>query len=153
MKLVDLLNARQVSFERLKHPTTFGAQRVARTLHVRPREMAKTVLLRTGEGYVITVLTANQRVDLEKVRECLGDDWVEVASEGEMTRVFPDCETGAMPPFGSLYNVQTLVDESLAEDEAIVFEGHNHEEAIRMAYKDFEAIEHPRKGHFAMPAG
>ena len=114
--------------------------------------MAKTVLLRTEEGYVITVLTANQRVDLDKVRHCLEEDWVEMASEAEMTRVFPDCDTVAMPPFGSLYHLQTLVDESLAEDEEIIFEGHNHEEAIRMAYKDFEAIEHPRKGHFAVTA-
>jgi Ala-tRNA(Pro) deacylase len=152
MKLDDLLTSRQVPFERLQHRTVYGANRVAQTLHVPGREVAKTVLLRTENGYVMTVLQANQRVDMEKVRQCLEGEWVEMASEGEMMRVFPDCEVGAMPPFGSLYHVQTLVDESLAQDEEIVFEGHNHEEAIRMAYKDFEAIEHPLKGNFACRA-
>jgi Ala-tRNA(Pro) deacylase len=152
MKLDQLLNARQVAFERLHHPAMYGAQRVAHTLHIPGKEMAKPVLLRTEEGYVITVLTANQRVDLERVRRCLEEDWVEIASEAEMKRVFPDCEVGVMPPFGSLYNVQTLVDEALTEDESIVFEGPNHEEAIRMAYKDFEALEHPLKGRFAAQA-
>ncbi len=66
-----------------------------------------------------------------------------------LARLFPDCERGAIPPFGSVYHLPTLVDESLAEDEQIVFEAHNHEEAIRMAYRDYEALEHPRKGHFA----
>jgi Ala-tRNA(Pro) deacylase len=152
MKVDELLLARNVTFERLHHPVRYGANRVAQSLNVPGREMAKTVLLRTEDGYVITVLTANQRVDLEKVRRCLEEEWVEVASETEMAQVFSDCEVGAMPPFGSLYHVQTLVDEELAEDEKIVFEGHNHEEAIRMAYKDFEAIEHPVKGHFACQA-
>src|SRR5207248_496939 len=144
MKLDELLNMRKVRFQRLQHPTIFGASRVAQNLHIPGREMAKTVLLRTEEGYVLTVLPSTRCVDLEKVRHCLNEDWVEMASEAEMTRVFPDTEVGAMPPFGSLYHVQTLVDESLAEDDEIVFEGHNHEEAIRMAYKDFEALEHPR---------
>jgi Ala-tRNA(Pro) deacylase len=74
-----------------------------------------------------------------------------MAGESEMSRVFPDCEVGAMPPFGSLYQVQTLVDDALVQDDSIVFEGQNHEEAIRMTYKDYEAIEHPIKGHFACP--
>jgi Ala-tRNA(Pro) deacylase len=122
---------------------------MAQLLHVSGKEVAKTVLLRTDEGYVMTVLPANQHVDLGEVRQCLGVMWVEMASESEMDRLFPDCERGAMPPFGSLYHLQTLVDESLAEDEQIVFEAQNHEEAIRMAYRDYEALEHPRKGHFA----
>jgi Ala-tRNA(Pro) deacylase len=149
MKFDELLTLRQVPFQRLRHPTIYGANRIAQNLHVPGREMAKTVLLRTEEGYVLTVLPANRRVELDKVQECLNEDWVEMASEAEMTRIFPDSEVGAMPPFGSLYHVRTLVDESLAEDEEIVFEGHNHEEAIRMSYKDYEALEHPLKGHFA----
>ncbi len=149
MKLKELLTDRQVPFQRLPHSAVFGANRLAQTLHVPAKEMAKSVLLRTENGYVITVLPANRRVDLDKVRECLEEDWVEMASEGEMSQVFDDCEVGAMPPFGSIYHVQTLVDDSLAEDQEIIFEGNSHGEAIRMSYKDFEAIEHPRKGHFA----
>ena len=76
----------------------------------------------------------------------LGEERIEMGTEEEMDRLFPDCERGAIPPFGSVYHLPTLVDESLAEDEQIVFEAHNHEEAIRMAYRDFEALEHRRKG-------
>jgi Ala-tRNA(Pro) deacylase len=149
MKLDELLTDRHIAFERLHHRPAYTAQRTAQMLHVPGREMAKTVLLRTEEGYVMTVLPANQKVDLEQVRQCLGADWVELASEAEMDRLFPDCERGAIPPFGSLYHLPTVVDESLAADEQIVFEAQNHEEAIRMAYRDYEALEHPRKAHFA----
>jgi Ala-tRNA(Pro) deacylase len=149
MKLDELLTSRRISFERLHHRPAYTAQRMAQLLHVPGQEVAKTVLLRTDEGYVMSVLPANYQVDLEQVRQCLGAEWVQLASEAEMDRLFPDCERGAMPPFGSLYHLQTLVDEKLAEDDQIVFEAQNHEEAIRMAYCDYEALEHPRKGHFA----
>jgi Ala-tRNA(Pro) deacylase len=66
-----------------------------------------------------------------------------------MERLFPDCEPGAMPPFGSLYHLPTVVDESLAKDDVIVFEGQDHEQAIRMTYRDYATLEHPRLGRFA----
>jgi Ala-tRNA(Pro) deacylase len=69
-----------------------------------------------------------------------------------MDLLFPDCERGAIPPFGSLYRIPTVVDESLALDDEIVFEGQNHQEAIRMTYRDYAAVEHPRLGHFAFRA-
>jgi Ala-tRNA(Pro) deacylase len=151
MKLDDLLTSRHIPFERLHHRPAYTAQRMAQVLHVPGQEVAKSVLLRTKQGYVLTVLPANHKVDLDRVRQWLGEEWVELASETEMERVFPDCERGAMPPFGSLYHLPTLMDESLAEDDQIVFEAQNHEEAIRMAYRDYEAVEHPRKGCFAQP--
>jgi Ala-tRNA(Pro) deacylase len=149
MRLDDLLTSRRIPFERLHHRPAFTSRRVAQILHVPDAEVAKTVLLRTGHGYLVAVLPADRQVDLDKVRHFLADDWVEVATEAEMDRVFPDCERGAMPPFGSLYHLDTLVDESLAEDEKIVFEAQTHEEAIRMTYRDFESLEHPHKGCFA----
>jgi Ala-tRNA(Pro) deacylase len=151
MKLDELLTDHAVPFERLHHQPAYTASRRAQALHVPGKMVAKTVLLRTDQGYVVGVLPANRRVDLDQVRACLGDEWVEMASEAEMERLFPDCERGALPPFGSLYHLQTLVDESLERDGEIVFEGQTHEEDIRMAYRDFEAIEHPRKGRFALP--
>jgi Ala-tRNA(Pro) deacylase len=149
MNLYELLNSRHVPFERLQHRPVYTANRVAQALHVPGREMAKSVLLRTGHGYVVAVLPATHRVDLERVRADLGEEQVEMACEEEMDQLFPDCERGALPPFGSLYQLPTVVDESLAQDEEIVFEAQNHEEAIRMAYRDFETLEHPRHGRFA----
>jgi len=149
MKLDELLESRHIPFERLHHRPAYTANRVAQTLHVPGKEMAKTVLLRTGRGYVVAVLPATHQVDLEQVRQQLGEERVEMAAESDMDRLFPDCERGAIPPFGSLYQLPTVVDESLAQDEQIVFEAQNHEDAIRMTYRDYEALEHPMKGHFA----
>jgi Ala-tRNA(Pro) deacylase len=149
MRLDELLTSRHIHFDRMPHRPAYTANRMAQALHVRGKDVAKTVLLRTGHGHVLAVLPATHQVDLEQVQRDLGEDRVELAPEEEMDRLFPDCERGAIPPFGSLYQVPTLVDESLTQDEQIVFEAHTHEEAIRMAYRDYEALEHPRKGRFA----
>lgn len=149
MKLDEFLDSRHVPYQRLRHRTAYSANRAAQALHTPGREFAKTVLLRTGRGYALAVLPATHHVDLELARADLGEDRCEMASEEEMDRLFPDCERGAMPPFGSLYELPTIVDESLAEDEEIVFEAQTRQDAIRMAYRDYEAIEHPRHGHFA----
>jgi Ala-tRNA(Pro) deacylase len=149
MRLDELLVSRHISFQRLPHRRTYTANRMAQALHVKGREVAKTVLLKTVKGPLLAVLPATHKIDLEQLREDLGDSRVELAAEEEMDRLFPDCERGAVPPFGSLYQVPTIMDDSLAEDESIVFEGPNHEQAIRMSLHDYEAIEHPRHAHFA----
>lgn len=148
MKLDQLLASRRIAFEPLHHREVFTANRLAQELHVPGKEVAKTVLLRAGDGYALAVLPATRRVDLERIRQRLGEARVEMASEEEMERLFPDCERGAIPPFGSLYQLRTVVDESLAEDEQIVFEANCHHEAIRMAYRDYVALEHPLTGQF-----
>ncbi len=149
MRLDDLLVSRHISFQRLPHRRTYTANRMAQALHVKGREVAKTVLLKTGKGHMLAVLPATHQIDLEQLREDLGDPSIQLAAEEEMDRLFPDCERGAVPPFGSLYQIPTIMDDSLAQDETIVFEGPNHEQAIRMSLRDYEAIEHPRHGHFA----
>jgi Ala-tRNA(Pro) deacylase len=149
MNLDEYLKERQVPFERLEHPTTYTANGIARLLHIPGKEVAKTILLRVDDHHALVVLPATHQVDLERVKHDLSAQHVALASEEEMARLFPDCEPGAIPPFGSLYHLTTLVDEALAEDEEIVFEGQNHHEAIRMAYRDFEKQEHPRLGHFS----
>src|SRR5262245_24591100 len=107
MRLDDFLKDRHVSFERLRHRPAYSANRVAQALHVPGNEMAKTVLLRAGRGYALAVLPATHRVDLTLLGHELGEEHVEMASEEEMDGLFPDCERGALPPFGSLYNVPT----------------------------------------------
>lgn len=148
MKLDDFLTNRHVPFTRLPHRPVYTANRVAQSLHVPGREMVKTVLVRTAHGHALVVLPATHRVDLDRLRQDLGEEVVGLASEGEMGQLFPDCERGSMPPFGSLYHMPTVVDESLTTDNEIVFEGQNHEEAIRMNYGDYAAVEHPIVGHF-----
>jgi Ala-tRNA(Pro) deacylase len=149
MRLDDLLVSRHITVQRLPHRRTYTANRMAQALHVKGREVAKTVLLKTGQGHMLAVLPATHQIDLEQLREDLHDPRIALAPEEEMDRLFPDCERGTVPPFGSLYQVPTIMDESLAEDENIVFEGPDHEQAIRISLQDYEAIEHPRHGHFA----
>jgi Ala-tRNA(Pro) deacylase len=125
MKIKKFLKQRGVAFQVLPHPTAYDAQHVAQALHVPGREVAKTVLLRANHryNYLVAVLPATKRIDLEQLSKELCGCEVELASEAEIAEHCPDCEFGVLPPFGSQYAMQTVVDESLAEDEEIVFEG------------------------------
>src|SRR5262245_7336416 len=149
MKLDEFLSARDIPFERLLHTSAPTANRVAECLHVPGKDVAKSVLLRATHGYVLAVLPANFRVDIERIRGELGEPEMEFACEQEVEQIFNDCERGTTPPFGSLYHLPTVVDEHLTEDEKIVFDAQSHEEAFRMRYQDFARLEKPRVGHFA----
>lgn len=129
--------------ELLPHMATFTAQRTAQAVHVPGDEMAKTVVLQVDGEPALAVVPATHRVALEKVRSLIGADTVELADEADFSRLFPDCELGAVPPFGSQYGMKTLVDETLACDERIVIESNSLEAAIRMRYEDFAALERP----------
>lgn len=152
MKVVEFLKQRNVPFEIVPHPQVFDAQHLAESLHVRGREVAKTVLLRADRGYmyVVAVLPATKRVDLQKLSHAFGDCKMELATEVEIHDRCPDCEMGVLPPFGTPFGMKAVVDESLAMDEEIYFEGDTHHEAIRMKYADFQEVERPVRALFAV---
>lgn len=145
MNVVDFLQKKDVGFELLPHRDTYDAQRMAQALHVSGRHVAKTVLVRADRGftYVVVVLPATSQVDLSKTSTALGGAEVALASEIEISREFPDCEIGAVPPFGSQYGLKTVLDEKLLDEEEIVFEGNTHHEAVRMNLADFRRVEEP----------
>ena len=149
LTLERYLDAKNVKYDVIAHAPTNSSLETAATCRIPGDRLAKGVLLRDEVGYALAVLPATHNVDLTDLRQQLGVEQIRMAREDEMGQLFPDCEPGAIPPFGSMYNLPTLVDESLAEDEYIVFEGNTHEDAIRMAYRDFEELEHPRKARFA----
>lgn len=149
MKLNDYLKTRNIPFDVIEHQPAYTASRMAQTMHVKGKDVAKTVVLRTDQGYVLAVVPATHNVDLTELRQLLGTESIGMATEEEMDKLFPDCERGSIPPFGSLYKMPTVVDETLTADEQIVFEGNNHNEAIRMRFADFEQLENPRKASFA----
>ncbi|SIO56766.1 Ala-tRNA(Pro) deacylase [Singulisphaera sp. GP187] len=144
MNIQQFLSRGGRAFEVLEHSTTYTAQQVAQAVHVPGDEVAKTVVLEADGRYVMAVLPSTHHVDLEKARGVLQAATVALADEGAFARLFPDCERGALPPFGSQYGLATLVDESLTRDERIVFEGNTHHEAIRMSYRDYEELERPQ---------
>ena len=146
MKVQDYLRLKQVPFEVLTHPATYDSHHMAHELHVSGHDVAKTVMLRL-EGrkkYAVAVLPASKKLDLEKAGKALGGTGAELATEVEMQEKCPDCEIGALPPFGSCYGMETLADESLGAHDQIVFEGDTHEEALRINFADFCSVEQPQ---------
>jgi Ala-tRNA(Pro) deacylase len=153
MKVQEYLHDRRVQFDVLQHEDTFDSQHLAEAVHVSGRQVAKTVLLRMDHGYkyAVAILPATHLIDLEAVSRLLGGARVELATEYEIGQRCPDCEMGVLPPFGSIYGLETVLDESLRHAEQIVFEANTHQEAIRMAGEDFVKVESPLVGGFAQP--
>jgi Ala-tRNA(Pro) deacylase len=145
MKVQEFLNQHHANYDVVMHPAAYDAQRMAQSVHVKGERVAKTVLLKADKGFkfVMAVLPATHHVDLVRVKQVIGAGDLELASEDEVAAHCPDCEVGAMPPFGSQLDVETLVDECLAREEEIVFQGNTHMEAIRMKYRDYYELEHP----------
>lgn len=144
MNVQQFLSRSGRSFHVIEHPTTFTAQAVALAVQVPGDEVAKTVILKAAGRYVMAVLPATRHVNFEKARAALQAGPVMLADEAEFTRLFPDCERGALPPFGSQYGLTTMVDETLTRDEEIVFEANTHHEAILMRYSDYAELEQPQ---------
>ncbi|MBP90619.1 MAG: deacylase [Planctomycetaceae bacterium] len=152
MNVEKFLSDKQVAYDAIPHRNTYDAQRLAQVLHTPGREVAKTVLLRADGGYtyIVAVLPATKTIDFDKVSAAYGGSKIELATEIEIKQHCPDCEMGALPPFGTQYAMKTLVEQSLTQDDEIVFEGNSHHEAIRMRYEDFRRIEEPLVAQFAV---
>jgi Ala-tRNA(Pro) deacylase len=148
MRVPEFLREQEVPFETVLHPPAFTAQRRAQQLHVRGRHLAKCVLLHGSAGFVLAVLPATHQVDLEALAQALAGP-VRLASEAELADFFRDCEWGVLSPFGTLYGLPTLLDESFDPETIIVFEAHLHAITIRMSCRDFERLERPRRLRFA----
>jgi Ala-tRNA(Pro) deacylase len=148
IRLKKLLDESHISYTSMAHTTAYTAQGAAATMKVSGKELAKTVVARAGEDTFLAVLPAAHHASLEKLGALLGKP-VRLATEQEFGSLFPDCELGAMPPFGELYGLPVYVDESLAADEEIVFNAGTHHDAIRMRYADFARLVKPVVGAFA----
>jgi Ala-tRNA(Pro) deacylase len=149
-RLREYLDACGVKYVVISHSQAFTAQEIAALMHVPGREMAKTVVVKSPQGLALCVVRAMDKVDVDLVASQLDTPSVRLATEGEFKSHFPDCEMGAMPPFGNLYTVPTLVDEQLSRDREIVFNAGTHVEAVRMAFADFERLVKPRLGRITL---
>jgi Ala-tRNA(Pro) deacylase len=149
MRISEFLREQHVPFETLLHQPATSATKLAQSVHVPGKMVAKPVLVKAGAQYVLAVLPSTHRVDLEQLGQALGMPTLCVASEDEVERVFTDCERGALPPFGHLYGLRTVVDPSLDGGSEIVFEANLRHEGVRMRYRDFEAVEAPLRAKFA----
>jgi len=147
-KLKEFLDQQQVKYVSIIHSPAYTAQEIAASAHIRGRDMAKTVILMVDGEMVMAVLPANRKIVLSEFREALDAAQVTFASEEQFKGRFPDCEIGAMPPFGNLYGMKVYVAPSLAQEPEIAFNAGTHTEVIRLAYRDFERLVKPRVLNF-----
>jgi Ala-tRNA(Pro) deacylase len=152
MYVVDFLHRRGIGFETLLHRPAFSATRRARNMGVTGRSVAKTVLVRAGEEFVLAVLPATTRVDLARLGAALAVDpaQVRLATDQEILAIFRDCEPGTIPPFGRLYGLRSVVDAGLAGCGQVVFTGNTRHEGLRMQFRDYEGLEEPMRAGFAV---
>jgi Ala-tRNA(Pro) deacylase len=143
-KLRECLDRTGVHYEVTSHRQAFTAQEVAQAEHIPGKELAKVVMLRSGKSFYMVALPAPYRVDLAKAKAALRAADLVLATEEEFAGLFPQCEAGAMPPFGNLYNLPVYVDESLTRDDTIVFNAGNHTQTVKMKYADFARVVQPK---------
>lgn len=143
-RLHRLLDANHVDYQTIHHPTSYSAQQTAAVAHVPGRELAKAVIVHIDGALAMVVQNASGMVPLGRLKAAAGARDVHLANEQEFRDWFPDCDLGAMPPFGNLYGMEVFVDPTLAADEKIVFNAGSHIELMRMNYRDFERLVKPK---------
>jgi Ala-tRNA(Pro) deacylase len=152
-RLQAFLNEARTPYRTLGHREAFTAQEVAAASHVPGRDLAKVVLVRTDAGqHLMAVLPASCRLDLSALAETAGARRLTLVTEEELRRLFPDCEAGAMPPFGGLYELPVYVDACFPRGEELFFQAGNHHEVVGMPYVEFERLAKPRAGEFCLHA-
>lgn len=142
--LKGFLDENKIAYVSIKHSTAYTAQAVAASAHIKGRDLAKTVIVKLDAKMAMAVLPAKYQVDLEQLKKAAKSKSVKLVSEEEFIEKFPDCEAGAMPPFGNLYAMDVFVDKTLTADEEIAFNACSHSELIQLAYKDFERLVKPK---------
>ena len=142
-RLEKMLDDVGIAHKLVKHRLAFTAQEVADAERISGYDVAKVVMAMVDDKLVMLVLAAPNRVDFIRLKHLLGAQSVRLADEREFGHVFPDCEVGAMPPFGHLYQVPVYVDRGLTADPEIVFNAGTHRETLTVAYKDYERVAKP----------
>ncbi len=143
-KIREFLDSNNVKYVIIKHSPAYTAQEIAASAHVSGKELAKTVMVKIKGKMTMAVLPATYKVDFNLLKKASGADKVELAREEEFKDMFPECDIGAMPPFGNLYGAEVFVDKILTRDKEIAFNAGSHTELIKLAYKDFESLVKPK---------
>lgn len=144
MQITEFLDKSGVKYEVLEHRPVFSAQRLAQVEHEPGRFVAKPVIVKADGRLLMCVLPADAKIDLETLKGQLDAESVELADEEEFVELFPDCEVGAEPPFGSLFDLETVMDQALEKDDHILFRAGSHSKAVRLNMADYRKLAHPR---------
>ena len=143
-KLKEMLDREGVKYVVISHSPAYTAQEVAASAHIAGKELAKTVMVKIDGKLAMAVLPASYQVDFDRLRQAAGLSKVRLASEQEFKDTFPDCEVGAMPPFGNLYNMEVFVAQKLTENDQIAFNAGTHTELVKMNYADYARLVKPK---------
>jgi Ala-tRNA(Pro) deacylase len=143
-KLREFLDAQGAAYVAISHAIAYTAKEIAALTHISNQELAKTVIVKIDGELAMAVLPASYEVDLSSLRAATGARSLSLAKESEFKDRFPECEIGAMPPFGNLYGMAVYVDESLTKDKDIAFNAGSHNELLQVSYADFERLVKPK---------
>ncbi len=149
-KLREFLDSQNVRYVSLRHSPAYTAQEIAASGHIPGKDLAKTVMVKIDGQMAMAVLPASHQVDFDFLKKAAGAKEVKLATEEEFKGLFPDCDIGAMPPFGNLYGMQVFAAKALTEDREIVFNAGSHSELIRLTYKEYERLVNPKVINFSL---
>lgn len=147
--LTEYLDTHKIAYVVISHSPAYTAQGIAGLAHIPGKELAKTVIVKIDGKLAMAVLPAKFHVDLAMLRKVANAKAAVLAYEEEFTDRFPECETGAMPPFGNLFGLDVFADDSLEQDKEIAFNAGTHRELVRMAWADFKRLVEPKIVRFA----
>jgi len=140
--LKEFLESNRIHYHCIDHTPSYTAQEIAASAHISGKQMAKTVIVKIGNKIAMVVLPAHDHVNFAALKELTGETWIDLAKESDFKNTFPECEVGAMPPFGNLYGMPVYVSKQLAHDN-IIFNSGSHSELIQMSYEDFIRLVKP----------
>ncbi|GHC18630.1 aminoacyl-tRNA deacylase [Aidingimonas halophila] len=142
-RVKQYLDEQGVKYVVLQHSPAYTAQEVAASVHVPGRHFAKCVMVKIDGQLALAVLPAPDQVDLERLARSVGAQSMELASEEEFKNRFPECELGAMPPFGNLFDMEVFVSPHLSAAEHIAFNAGSHTDVMQLSYTDFQRLVNP----------
>ncbi len=151
-KLREYLDKNNVEYNVSPHREAFTAQEIAACMHVPGKVLAKVVMVKAGEKDAMVVMPACRRLNMDKLKTIMGSEDVRLENEDEFKDKFPECDVGAMPPFGNLYDIDVYVDSTLADDEQIIIPSGNYTECVRLKYRDFADLAKPKEADFSVQA-
>ncbi len=143
-RLKEALDRHNIKYVIVSHSPAYTAQEIAASAHVPGKELAKTVMVRIDGRLTMVVLPASRQIDFPKLQKAVNAKNIELATEEEFKGLCVDCELGAMPPLGSLFGIDMIVDVTLKEDKEIYFNAGTHRELVKMAFEDFITLEKPQ---------
>lgn len=143
-KVKKYLKSHDIAFEVIRHAEAFTAAEIAASQHIPGKQMLKPVIVKGDHGYAMCVLTATQHLDFDLLETSMGKEHWVLATEEEVAELFPECETGAEPPFGEWHNLPVFADRLIEQDADIYFNAGTHTETMKLKREDWEELSHPK---------